>query len=342
VVVYCRPIEKELMMAIADETIRALPKAELHVHLEGTFGQERLRQLNQGRGSNPPISLDGPLEFSGLSQFLAFLDWCCGLVTTTDEVAQVAYDFAGRANRDGTVYAEVIVNPTHWPAFSVPELVEAIDAGFARAASDGLTDCRILVSLLRTQTAEEAEGLVRWMIGSPPGRVVGLSVDGNEAAAGRTGPKFASAFRLAGEAGLGRTAHAGESSGPEGVEDALDLLGASRIDHGVRAIESPALVSRLADQQIPLNVCPISNGVLMYPDLSQHPLPRLVRAGVAVTINTDDPALLGTDLVKDVATAVKLCDWDVADLKQMTRTAIDAAFCDKDRKRELRALVDAI
>lgn len=328
-------------MAIDNEVIRALPKVELHVHLEGTFEPDRLHQLSRERASKPPIPLDGPLQFSGLSQFLEFLDWCCGLVTRPDEISLVAYDFAARAQRDGTVYAEVIVNPTHWPALTTPDLVEAIDTGFSRAATDGLTDCRILVSLLRTQTGDDAERLVRWMAGAPPTRVVGLSVDGNEAAAGRTAPKFATAYRLAGEAGLGRTAHAGESSGPAGVEDALDLLGVSRIDHGVRAIESPALVSRLAEQQVPLNICPISNGVLLYPNMDQHPLPRLVQAGVAVTINTDDPALLGTDLVNDVATAANLCDWDITDLKRMTRIAIDAAFCDPERKQELAAMVDS-
>ena len=312
---------------------------ELHVHLEGTFEPDRLRQLSRDRGVNAPMSLDGPLRFSGLSQFLEFLDWCCGLMTTPNDVAEVAYDFAARAGRDGTIYAEVIVNPTHWPALSTSDLLEAIDAGFSRAEADGLTDCRILVSLLRTQSAEEAEGLVRWMIAAAPSRVVGLSVDGNEADAGRTGPKFAAAFRMAGEAGLGRTAHAGESSGPEGVEDALDLLGVSRVDHGVRAIESPVLVSRLVDQGVPLNVCPTSNGAFLYTDLRQHPLPALVRAGVPVTINTDDPALLGTDLLTEVGIAASLCDWDLADLRQSTLTAIDAAFCDPKRKRELRGLV---
>jgi adenosine deaminase len=251
----------------------------------------------------------------------------------------VAYDFAARAALDGTVYAEVIVNPTHWHALSPSALIEAIDTGFERAATDGLTDCRILVSLLRTQTAEEAENLVRWMTRTPPKRVVGLSVDGNEEAAGRTGPKFAGAYRLAGDAGLGRTAHAGESSGPEGVQDALDLLGVSRIDHGVRSIESPSLVARLVDEQIPLNVCPTSNRVLLYPDLMQHPLPHLVEAGVAVTINTDDPAPLGTDLVNDVSLAAELCGWDMGDLKRMTRTAIDASFCGEVRKTELHASV---
>jgi adenosine deaminase len=179
------------------------------------------------------------------------------------------------------------------------------------------------------------------MTGTPPKRVVVLSVDGNEAAAGRSGPKFAGAYRLAGDAGLGRTAHAGESSGPEGIQDALDLLGVSRIDHGVRSIESPSLIARLVDEQIPLNVCPTSNGVLLYPDLEQHPLPRLVEAGVPVTINTDDPALLGTDLVKEVSLAAELCRWDIDDLKSMTHCAIDAAFCDAVRKTELGNLPDS-
>jgi adenosine deaminase len=326
-------------MTVDDDLIRALPKVELHVHLEGTFEPGRLRELSEERGLKPPIPLDGPMQFSGLSEFLAFLDWCCGLITTPDQVARVAYDFAARANRDGTAYAEVIVNPTHWPALTTPDLVEAMDAGFSRAVADGLTDCRILVSLLRSQSAEEADRLVRWMVGEPPARVVGLSIDGNEAAAGRTGPRFAPAYRIAGEAGLGRTAHAGESSGPEGVTDALDLLGVSRIDHGVRSIESPDLVGRLVSEQVPLNVCPTSNSVLLYPDLDLHPLPRLVRAGVPITINTDDPALLGTDLVRDVAAAAKLCEWDLEDLKRMTRTAINAAFCDQKRKDELSDLV---
>lgn len=329
-------------MTVDGAVIQALPKVELHVHLEGTFELGRLRHLSRERRSKPPVPLDGPLQFSGLSQFLVFLDWSCGLVTTSEEVAQVAYDFAARAKRDGTVYAEVIVNPTHWPALTAPDLVEAIDAGFSQAASEGLADCRILVSLLRTQTAEDAESLVRWMKAAAPARVVGLSVDGNEAAAGRTGPRFANAYHLAGESGLGLTAHAGESSGPEGVEDALDLLGVSRIDHGVRAIESPALLGRLADEGTVLNVCPTSNGVLLYPNMDQHPLPQLVQAGVAVTINTDDPALLGTDLVKEVEIAANLCDWDVTDLKRVTRTAINAAFCDSERKRELAALVDSV
>jgi adenosine deaminase len=339
--VYCRLIRTGDKMTVDESVIRALPKVELHIHLEGTFEVERLRTLSAERGVTPPMSLEEPLQFNGIGQFLGFLDWSCALMRTQADVEQVAYDYAARAKRDGTVYAEVIVNPTHWENLAFNELVEAIDAGFERAAGDGLADCRISVSLLRNQSAEEADRLVRWMISSRPRRVVALSVDGNEAAAGRTGPRFAPAYRLAGEAGLGLTAHAGESSGPEGVVDALDLLGVSRIDHGVRAIEVPDLVRRLADELITLNICPTSNGILLYPDFKQHPLPRLVEAGVPVTINTDDPALVGTTLVKDFAKAAELCDWDIEDLKNVSRTAVNATFCGPERQKELLALVDA-
>ena len=325
-------------MATAKTAIRSLPKLELHVHLEGTLGLDRLRALADQRGTRPPVDLKQPLQFSGLSEFLDFLDWSCGLITTAEEAADAAHDFALRAAADGTVYAEVIVNPTHWPSVSVPDLLGGIDEGFARAAAEGLTDCRILVSILRTQTADQAEALVRWLASEAPARVVGLSVDGNEATAGRTGPVFAKAFSMAGEAGFGRTAHAGESSGAEGVVDALELLGVSRIDHGVRAVESPQLLARLAEQAITLNVCPTSN-MSLYPDLRNHPLPSLTGASVPITINTDDPALLNTDLVSEYAIAADLCHWGLDELTATVNNAIDAAFCDADDKADLRALL---
>ena len=140
----------------------------------------------------------------------------------------------------------------------------------------------LCVSLLRTQSASAAAELVDALVALRHSRVVALSIDGNEAAAGRTGPRFAEAFRRAGAAGLGRTVHAGESSGPEGVRDAIELLGADRIDHGVRAIEDPELVALLADRRIPLGVCPTSNLKLgVCPSIDAHPIDRLRRAGVA-------------------------------------------------------------
>ena len=168
-------------------------------------------------------------------------------------------------------------------------------------------------------------------------RVVALSIDGNEAAAGRTGPRFAEAFRRAGAAGLKRTVHAGESSGPEGVRDAIELLGADRIDHGVRAIEDPSVVALLVDRRIALGVCPTSNLKLgVAPSIDQHPIERLRHAGVAVSVNTDDPALLDTSLVHEYALCRDTFEWSDDDLWSVARTSIDASFANDDVKTRLR------
>ncbi len=166
--------------------------------------------------------------------------------------------------------------------------------------------------------------------------MVALSIDGNEAAAGRTGPRFAEAFRRAGAAGLKRTVHAGESSGPEGVRDAIDLLGADRIDHGVRAIEDDALVAVLADRGIPLGVCPTSNIALkVYPSMEAHPVDRLRRAGVRVSINTDDPSLLGTNLPQEYEIAGASYCWTNDVLRDVARTSIEASFARPEIKEKL-------
>jgi adenosine deaminase len=180
--------------------------------------------------------------------------------------------------------------------------------------------------------------LAGWAASGATQRVVGLSVDGNEATSGRTGPRFADAFRLAARRGLRRAVHAGESSGPEGVRDALDLLLAERIDHGVRAVEDPSLVAELAARGVPLGVCPTSNVALgLVAILEQHPIDALRRAGVAVTINTDDPRLLGCDLVSEYAQCAAAFGWDQGVLIDLARASIDASFALADVKRELRA-----
>ena len=135
-----------------------------------------------------------------------------------------------------------------------------------------------------------------------------------------------------------RTVHAGESSGPEGVWDAVDLLGADRIDHGVRAIEDPVLVRMLADRQIPLGVCPTSNLVLgVYPSLQDHPVERLRKAGVRVSVNTDDPALLGASLVGEYALCTREFGWTEETIRAVARTSIESSFATQDIKADLLA-----
>jgi adenosine deaminase len=317
------------------EQIRALPKAEVHVHLEGCFEPTDVELL--ARAAGEPLR---PLDVTGsdLTTFLEVLDWTCGLVRTSEQLARCAYAFAKREADSGVAYADLIVNPTHWSSWRnrLDAFVDALDAGFREAEEDGLPPTGVCISLLRQQSAAEALELVEWMLQQQHPRVVALSIDGNEAAAGRTGPRFAEAFARAAQAGLHRTVHAGESSGPEGVRDALEFLQAERIDHGVRAIEDPDLVRELADRRIPLNLCPRSNILLgRYPDRTSHPLDALRRAGVRVSINTDDPALMGHSLVSEYVDTATAYAWDMSTVREVARTSIEVAFCPEQMRRRM-------
>ncbi len=324
------------------DRLRTLPKAEVHAHLEGCFEPAVLEQWAAQARVPMPRPRERLLEFEGLADFLHFLDWACGLASTRDRLAQLSYGYSQRLADGGAGYADVIVNPTHWRAWHgrLPAMIDALDAGLSAAEQDGLPPVGLCVSLLRTQSSDAAIELVDTLVALRHPRVVALSIDGNEAAAGRTGPRFAEAFRRAGAAGLRRTVHAGESSGPEGVRDAIELLGADRIDHGVRAIEDPELVALLADRQIPLGICPTSNLKLgVYPSIEHHPIDRLRRAGVAVSINTDDPVLLGASLVGEYVMCSQAFGWSDDVLRALARHSIDASFADGDVKARLtRAL----
>jgi adenosine deaminase len=328
-------------MSLDEHIVRGMPKVELHVHLEGTFERTRIAEMAALVGEPLPRPVEQLFEFDSLATFLEFLDWTCGLIRTPEMAAGAAYDFAARATRDGIVYAEVIINPTHWKRWDLGELIDALTVGFDRAHADGLAECHLLLSILRAQTGEEALALVEWMGAHRPRRVLGLSIDGDEQRSGRTGPRFAAAYDRAGELGFGRTAHAGESSGAEGVRDALDLLHVDRIDHGVRAIDDPEIVARLAAEQIALNVCISSNLVHLYPDLASHPFLALHDAGVAVTLNTDDPGYVGIDLTGEFLTAAGAAGWGIDDLADVTRRAIAAAFCPPETAERLHARLDA-
>ena len=334
------------MTGITAAHIRALPKAEVHVHLEGCFAPADVARLASEAGAQPPRPIETLFDMSGLdlSAFLEILDWMCGLVRTPEQLARAAYAFAEREAQSGIAYADLIVNPTHWAAWSdrLDSFVDALDAGFREAEADGLTPVGLCVSLLRQQSASEALDLVEWLLERRHPRVVALSIDGNEAAAGRTGPRFSDVFRRAREHGLHRTVHAGESSGPQGVRDALAYLYAERIDHGIRAIDDPHLVAELAQKRVPLNVCPGSNVQLgLYPDRESHPLDALRQAGVAVSINTDDPALMSTDLVAEYMASAKAYNWDMSVVRQIARTSINASFGDADLRHRLLSALDA-
>ena len=167
----------------------SMPKAEIHIHLEGCFETKMIAQLARENGVPLPRPQEELLNFTGLADFLEFLDFVCGLSRTKDQLAEAAYAFSGRMAQAGTGYADLIVNPTHWAGWrgNLQGLVEGLDAGLTAAEQDGLPPVSLYVSLLRQQTAAEAIAVVDELLRLKHPRVVALSVDGNEAAAGRTG-----------------------------------------------------------------------------------------------------------------------------------------------------------
>jgi adenosine deaminase len=340
-----RPVEEASAEVVRiEEQVRALPKAEVHVHLEGSFEAQELARLAGLAGVPLPRPVERLFDFEGLADFLEFLDWGCALVTTADQLTDLAYSFAKRESESGVGYADVIVNPTHWPIWQhrLDDFVGALDAGFTAAEQDGLTPVGLCLSLLRQQSASEAHELVDWMLDRRHPRVVALSIDGNEAAAGPTAHRFAPMFERARAAGLRTTAHAGESSGPEGVRDAIDILRAERIDHGVRASEDADLVAELADRRIPLGVCPTSNVALgLYPNRHAHPIETLRLAGVPVSVNTDDSVYLSDPLAREYARCATTFGWTDAVLRDVLRTSIEACFAPPELQARMLKGLDA-
>jgi adenosine deaminase len=322
----------------AREWIRRLPKAEIHVHLEGCIAPEIVTAA--ARGTEPRTRPD----VADLGAFLEYLDWSCALIDSSELVERVAYDAAERFAESGTRYVDMIFNPTHWSAWEqrLDEFVGALDRGFAFAELEGNPPVALCVSVGRHQSAAEAGALVDWAGTTTSPRLVGVSIDGDEATVGRTSPRFAEAFADAASRGLRRAVHAGESSGPEGVRDALDLLGAERIDHGVRAVEDPALVRELAGRGVALAVAPTSNLALgLVREIGDHPIEALRGAGVRVCINTDDPLLFGCDLVSEYDRCARAFQWDRTVLVHLARTSITASFAPAALVAQLLADLDA-
>lgn len=330
-------------MSVSAARLSRMPKLELHVHLESTIDGRKLERYAKEAGKTLPRP--GTEIYTcwadDLSDFLAFLDMICAMVSSTDALAEMAYDFSMRSKEENILYAEAILNPTHWPQFKIGEIIAALTDGFDRGAQSGGTDCRFMLSLSRNQSLEEAMALVRAMTNERTPRLAGLSIDGNEALTGRTGEKFRLAFQLAKEAGFKITVHAGESSGPEGVADALDALGADRLDHGVRAAEDAALTERLVREKIPLNICLTSNLTLLYRDPAEHPLRRLWDAGAVITLSRDDPTFLDLSLCEELARCAQFARFSQADLLEAQYNAVEAAFCDVQTKAALRGALDA-
>jgi adenosine deaminase len=315
-----------------------IPKAELHVHLEGTAPPELIGRIAQRNGLAVPEGLLGDDErftFTDFLDFLAAYDRAASVIRTGEDYRDITYEYLRACAQEGAIYVELTCSPDHAALVGLTdtEHMDGIARGIDDAREHGI-EGRILVSAVRNFGVEQALRVARYAADLPHPYVVGFSMAGDEK--NFPASQFAEAYAIASEAGLGCTMHAGEWAGPESVRAALELP-VTRISHGVRAIEDPALVDELAERGIVLECCPTSNVVLgVYPSYSEHPLPRLAAAGVRFTLGSDDPPYFGASIGGEYAIAQEKLGFDEDRLKAITATAIDAAFCDDALKSQLR------
>lgn len=340
-----------------DEWIRRLPKAEVHLHLEGCVPYELAREAAGRRGVQFPGEIrrneaTGEPTVGNLDELLAYLDWACSLVDRTDQLEAIARGIGERAAASGALHVDVIFNPTHWGATFAGQAtgdggglrtaIEALDAGFAAGEQDFGVTATLCASLKRDQSRSAALELVDLLLEWRHPRVSALSIDGNEQdGRNSNNERFAPAFLRAAEGGLRRCAHAGESSGAVGVQEAIEILGAERIDHGVRCLEDSAVVELVREREVPLDVCPTSNVILgVAPSLEEHPLRRLNDAGVRCSLNTDDPLIYGIDLAHEYRAAADELGFGADELGRMARVGIESCFAGDERKFTLLEQLD--
>jgi len=312
-----------------------IPKAEIHCHLEGSIPPKLALELAQRNGLVlPPNLLDarGHYAWTDFWSFLESYDRVCTALKTARDFRDVIYTYLAGVAQEGAVYVEMFCSPERPAALGIPyaHWLEALAEGIDDARREFGIEGRIIIICIRHRGPERAEAMVRAMVAEPHPYVVGFGMGGDEA---KFAPvDFAPAYRLAHEHGYGCTVHAGEVVGPESVWAAIRDLPVTRIGHGVRSADDPALMDELARRGIVLEVCPGSNVALgLYPDRASHPLHRLIDAGVPVTLNSDDPPFFHTTL----GTEYDLAGLDEARLRGIARATIEASFADEATKRQL-------
>jgi adenosine deaminase len=322
-----------------------IPKAELHVHLEGTAPPHLVRRIAERNGLRVPDGVFAAPDRFAWRDFLDFLqtyDMAASVIRTAADYRDVTYEYLSACAAEGAVYVELIASPDHAAlvGLSDAEHLDGIAAGIDAARAEHGIEARILLTCIRNFGVESAVRIARHAAERPHPYVVGFQMAGDEA--GYPPGPFAEAYAIAAGAGLGCSVHAGEWAGAESVRGAL-ALPVTRIGHGVRAIEDPALVAELAERGVVLECCPTSNVVLgVFASYEAHPLPALRDAGVKVTLASDDPPYFGASVGGEYAVARERFGWDDAELRAITRTAIEASFAEPKLRAALLARVDDV
>ena len=329
---------------IVDDLIRRVPKAELHVHIEGTLEPELMFALAARNGMRLRFAsaeeVRRAYEFQDLQSFLDIYYESAAVLRHEQDFYDMAAAYLRRAAGDNVRRAEIFFDPQTHTARGVP--FETVVSGLHRATVEvgretGISAALILCFLRHLSAAEAMETLREALPFRD--RIVAVGLDSSER--GHPPSKFAGVFERARAEGLRTVAHAGEEGPPDYIREALAVLGVSRIDHGVRCEEDPALVDELVGRRVPLTVCPLSNVKLrVVPSLRQHNLRRLLERGLLVTVNSDDPAFFGGYVGDNYQATRRALDLSSAQVRQLARNSFEASFLDAPIRARFLADVD--
>jgi len=326
-----------------DAFIVGLPKAELHIHIEGSLEPEMMFALARRNGVALPFksveALRAAYSFTRLQDFLDLYYQGAQVLRTEEDFRDLAQAYGARAAADGVVHGEIFFDPQTHTARGIPfpVVADGLLAGLAAARErHGLTS-RLILCFLRHLDEEEAFAALKaaepWL-----DRIAGVGLDSSEV--GHPPEKFARVFAAAGAMGLKRVAHAGEEGPPDYVRQALDVLHIDRLDHGNRSLEDSALVERLAREAVTLTVCPLSNIRLCVVDrVEDHPIARMLRLGLRATVNSDDPAYFGGYIADNYRAVAPLLSRD--DLVTLARNSFLGSFLPAGDIASHLAAVDA-
>lgn len=326
--------------------IAGLPKAELHVHHVGSARPETVAALAARHpDAGVPQDLDALREFFTFTDFGHFIDVylaTVALLRTPEDIRLLTYEVAEGLAAQQVRYAELTMTPFTSVRMGIPieAYTEAIEDARSAAERDLGLVLRWIFDIPGEAGLESADATIGYAVDHAPAALVGFGLGGPEIGVPR--PQFAPHFARARAAGLHSVPHAGESTGPETVWDAITHLGAERIGHGIASIRDPRLVEHLVEHRIPLEISPTSNlATRVVERIEEHPIRALRDAGVVVTVNSDDPPMFGTTLNREYAIAADLLDLDEEGLRALARTAVDVSFAPDDVKKRLSAEIAA-
>ena len=317
-------------MAALEAFVRGIPKAELHLHIEGTLEPEMVFELARKHRASlryPTVAaLRAAYRFSNLQSFLDVYYAAADVLRDESDFHALTAAYLRRAHADGVVHVEIFFDPQTHTARGVPlaAVINGIHGALTEAERTLGISHRLILCFLRHLSAAEAMTTLEQAL---PHAAALAAVGLDSAEAGHPPGKFAAVFARARSEGLLAVAHAGEEGPPQYIVEALDLLKVRRIDHGVRSEEDPELLARLARERIPLTVCPMSNVRLrVFKRMEEHNLKRLLQQGLCVTVNSDDPAYFGGYVADNYLAVQRALGLSRADITQLARNSIEACF----------------